>query len=76
MTVAVVVQCFYCKHLRRWIRGRDGRLTCDAYPEGIPREILVMGGDHRKPRVGDHGILFDPVDEDAKQYVESLYDER
>jgi hypothetical protein len=34
---------------------------CEAFPDGIPREILVGGGDHLKPIKGDHGIQFEPL---------------
>lgn len=33
-------------------------MTCDAYPEGIPKAILESRHDHRKPRRGDHGLQY------------------
>ena len=35
------------------LRAKVG--TCDAFPGGIPKAIFMFGGDHRQPRVGDHG---------------------
>lgn len=32
--------------------------TCDAYPGGVPGDMLFFGEDHRLPREGDHGIQF------------------
>lgn len=56
--------CFRCRHFHR---ETD---TCDAFPEGIPREIFFgkpdeysityYRVDHTKPYPGDHGIQFEP----------------
>ena len=45
-----------CPGCARWRGGPH----CDAYPEGIPEEILRGGVDHRSPRDGDRGITFSP----------------
>ena len=44
--------CAYCKHKQRGI-------TCEAFPDGIPDEILMMKNDHLAPVEGDHGIQFE-----------------
>jgi hypothetical protein len=44
-------QCMRCKHFL-------GRLTCLAYPTGIPEEILTGEVDHSEPQEGDHDIQF------------------
>ena len=36
-------------------------LACDAYPKGIPDEILDNEVDHRSPVNGDKGLRFKPV---------------
>lgn len=50
MTVAATL-CLACVHRH----GAD----CDAFPDGIPEEILFEGADHREPYPGDHGIRFE-----------------
>jgi hypothetical protein len=50
----VIPQCDYCNHYRE-------HQKCDAYPEGIPEEILLNKVDHRKPYQGDRGIQFEKM---------------
>jgi hypothetical protein len=47
--------------------------TCDAYPDGIPPAILSWEHDHRAPFPGDKGILFEPRDEEADQFVKRYF---
>ena len=44
-------QCVRCRHYK-------GGLTCAAFPERIPEEILVGDHDHSKP-LGDEKVLFE-----------------
>ena len=52
-------QCIFCRHYH-------ADLTCDAFPERIPIEIITGEHDHREPYPGDHGIQFEPIDEAAE----------
>jgi len=48
--------CPFCKYFRAEVKDK---LSCDAYPDGIPTEIIMMEVDHRKPYKGDRGIQFE-----------------
>jgi hypothetical protein len=49
--------CGFCKHLHSFI----GKLTCDAFPEGIPKELTSTLILHNKPMLGQkNGIVFAP----------------
>ena len=49
--------CRFCKHLHSLI----GNLTCDAFPEGIPKELTSTLILHDKPMLGQkNGIVFAP----------------
>lgn len=50
--MTVIPICTSCKLLRKG-------MTCVAFPDGIPDQILFHGFDHRKPFEGDHGIRFE-----------------
>jgi len=40
------------------VRKHKNRITCDAFPAGIPAGVYWRAGDHRKPVNGDHGVRF------------------
>ena len=47
--------CIICK----WLTTLPaGKVTCKAFPDGIPDEILHGLNDHKKPFKGDNGIQF------------------
>jgi hypothetical protein len=49
--------CRFCKHLHSLI----GKLTCDAFPEGIPKELTSALILHNKPMLGQkNDITFAP----------------
>jgi hypothetical protein len=39
-------------------------MFCEAYPGGIPEEIVTNQWDHRVQQAGDHGLQFVPEDPD------------
>ena len=45
------LRCIMCEHY--W-----GAWVCEAFPDGIPKEIMHAENDHSKPINGDHGIQF------------------
>lgn len=63
----IEAQCNACKH------RRDGA-KCVAFPQGIPKVILLNAIDHRKAFPGDHGIRFElkPGAESPYPYESSL----
>ncbi len=49
--------CRFCKHLHSLI----GNLTCDAFPDGIPKELTSEMVLHHKPMFGQkNDIVFAP----------------
>ena len=51
--------CYGCNHFNENPEG----LACAAFPDGIPVEIITGQLDHREPYPGDHGIQFEPTEE-------------
>lgn len=70
MTTVAPPICGGCKHLRGDLREPK----CDAFPAGIPNEILLSRADHRQPFAGDQGIRFDPKDAEAAEYAAWLFE--
>jgi len=65
--------CHYCK---RFIKIKPGPIyLCEAFPNGVPQDILDFKHDHRKPYEGDNGITFEPkegLEKEAAEYLEDL----
>ena len=51
----------------------DKPLSCDAFPAGIPDEIVDNKFDHRRDHPGDNGIRFAPKNEDDAQFAEDIF---
>ena len=49
------ISCYSCKHYNK-------DLTCKAFPNRIPIEILRGKHEHRTPFEGDRGIQYEPKD--------------
>ena len=52
--------CFGCVHFRG---ASNGKVRCEAFPDGIPRELTLKGVKHDTPFPGDNGIRFEKVEE-------------
>lgn len=50
--------CFDCARLRGVTPGVGW--ACEAFPHGIPTDILASRSDHRRPYRGDGGLMFEP----------------
>lgn len=50
-----ISQCADCQHKHL------GSVTCDAFPDGIPKAILVGEHDHTERYPGDNGIRYRPM---------------
>jgi len=64
--------CMYCTRIRK---GEPWGYLCEAFPGGIPVEIIESRFDHRRAHPGDHGLQFeaaDPVDTDLLYHLDSL----
>jgi hypothetical protein len=49
--------CFKCKHFDQETS------TCPAFEGDIPGDSLNGINDHKKSFEGDHGIMFEPIEE-------------
>ena len=47
-----------CLKCVRFHEDNSGLFACDAFPEGIPDEIVLRGFNHNRPFPGDNGMRF------------------
>jgi hypothetical protein len=71
MTQCPAPICLGCVHFHH---GSDRDYTCAAYPDGIPRCILESRVDHRHVFIGDRGIRFAPIDQEAIDHAGRRFD--
>jgi hypothetical protein len=50
-----------CKHFNWKDKEKN---SCLAFPDGIPKEILISKVTHDKPYPGDRGIQYEPKDKE------------
>ncbi|SFT73294.1 hypothetical protein SAMN02910340_02084 [Methanosarcina thermophila] len=55
MTIGPRPICFECKHFI----DEEGPMRCEAFPDGIPEDIVLGDNDHKKPYPRDNGIQFE-----------------
>jgi len=60
MSYGPVSQCSVCaRFVSPWAAGDPSAgQTCEAFPQGIPGEVLDNTLDHRQPVDGDHGVRW------------------
>lgn len=51
----MISSCATCKHKRLNID------RCDAFPSGIPQNILTGKNKHKRKYPGDNGIQYEPI---------------
>ena len=60
--------CTICESLG----DTEGKLSCEAFPQGIPKAVYPGGCTLRKPCQGDRGFGFKPkpgMEETARRWV-------
>jgi hypothetical protein len=50
--------CYSCARARKLGSAEGEPYTCEAYPAGIPFEIIYWQHDHHAPFKGDNGMLY------------------
>lgn len=54
-SLSIIHLCRFCRYLHSTI----GKITCDAFPQGIPKELITRPILHNKPMLGQQNdIVF------------------
>ncbi len=56
MAAGLIPLCVRCLRARGLVPSVG--FACEAYPQGIPIDIIANAVDHRKPYKGDNGLMF------------------
>jgi hypothetical protein len=70
MTIGPAPLCFECKHYTGETFNEPELRTdyfCDAFPNGIPFDIISGGYGHTTPFEGDNGIQYEAASPDDEQ---------
>lgn len=62
MSIGPAPICFECALYHGDPEEPFTPFRCDAFPDGIPEEILTSEHDHRQPFEGDSGKTFLPIE--------------
>jgi hypothetical protein len=57
--------CMICKHLHLDVPLY--KMACDAFPKGIPWDIISSRDRHTEPYPGDNGIMFAEAPEEVEK---------
>lgn len=72
MTQSAMPICEFCKHFNE--PGEDDeQLTCEAYPNGIPFEIVANQLDHRQSLPGDNDVQFEAKNGAGARYASDMF---
>ena len=63
---SILSDCFECKHCHGYNEKKKD-ISCDAFPNSIPTEILFSDIGAEQHSVCSNGIGFEPIEEPAQQ---------
>lgn len=70
MTIRLPTLCNLCV----FSEPGDDRMYCEAFPDGIPDEVLYGVVDHRNPIPGDGGVQFEPEPDATPLQLQHVYE--